>query len=181
MRIETARGWRALLAPLDELRDELRARCRRMGDSRSRQLAAALLIGDVGALDPALGDLFTRIGLRHVLAVSGMHVMLLAAVCWWPIGGLARQRSGPRWRIVVIALVQAVLLCAYVLVGNGAPVRRAGVAFISRLAPAFVRRTDGPDSPCHRRRLVIVARRCRVLVDPRDDVAVPARMRPRSA
>ena len=46
----------------------------------------ALIIGDKSRLDPELRDAFTRVGVAHVLAISGLHiglVALLAYGAWW--------------------------------------------------------------------------------------------------
>lgn len=53
----------------------------------------ALIIGDKSRLDPELRTAFQRVGAAHVLAISGLHVGIVAAVayavCWWL---LARSR-----------------------------------------------------------------------------------------
>ena len=46
----------------------------------------ALIIGDKSRLDPELRDSFTRVGVAHVLAISGLHIGLVAALAygaWW--------------------------------------------------------------------------------------------------
>ena len=46
----------------------------------------ALIIGDKSRLDPELRDSFTRVGVAHVLAISGLHIGLVAIVAygvWW--------------------------------------------------------------------------------------------------
>ena len=47
----------------------------------------ALIIGDKSRLDPTLRDDFTRVGVAHVLAISGLHIGLVAmlsyGVWWW--------------------------------------------------------------------------------------------------
>ena len=53
----------------------------------------ALIIGDKSRLDPELRDSFTRVGIAHVLAISGLHIGLVAIVAygvWWWL--LARSR-----------------------------------------------------------------------------------------
>ncbi len=46
----------------------------------------ALIIGDKSRLDPELRDSFTRVGVAHVLAISGLHIGLVATLAygaWW--------------------------------------------------------------------------------------------------
>ena len=43
----------------------------------------ALIIGDKSRLDPELRDSFTRVGVAHVLAISGLHIGLVAMLAYW--------------------------------------------------------------------------------------------------
>lgn len=49
-------------------------------DSRSGGLYKAILIGDRGGLDPEMLENFTAAGCVHILAISGMHMGLLAVI-----------------------------------------------------------------------------------------------------
>jgi competence protein ComEC len=49
-------------------------------DSRAAPLAAALLLGRREAVDPEVNDAFARTGTTHLLAISGLHLQVLAAV-----------------------------------------------------------------------------------------------------
>ncbi len=57
-----------------------------LGDGRSSGVLAALVLGDQGAIDSSDWDLFRRTGVAHLMAISGLHLTLLA----W---GLARGVS----------------------------------------------------------------------------------------
>ncbi len=95
-------------------------------------LAVAFLVGDRAGLSDEDRILFDRTGTTHVLAISGMHVILLAAM----VHALLRALGlGPR----AAAGVTLVLALAYVPVaGAGAPVRRA-VAVLAFHALALAR------------------------------------------
>ncbi len=95
-------------------------------------LAVAFLVGDRAGLSDDDRLLFDRTGTTHVLAISGMHVILLAAM----VHALLRALGlGPR----AAAGVTLVLALAYVPVaGAGGPVRRA-VAVLAFHALALVR------------------------------------------
>jgi competence protein ComEC len=95
-------------------------------------LAVAFLVGDRAGLPDDDRLLFDRTGTTHALAISGMHVILLAAM----VHALLRWLGlGPR----AAAGITLVLALAYVPVaGSGAPVRRA-VAVLAFHALALVR------------------------------------------
>jgi len=95
-------------------------------------LAVAFLVGDRSGLDDDTRLLFERTGTSHILAISGMHVLLLAAM----VHALLRTLGlGPR----AAAGVTLALALAYVPVaGAGAPVRRA-VAVLAFHGLALVR------------------------------------------
>lgn len=78
---------------------------------REASLFAALLLGARGRLPDDEQEAFRIAGVAHVLALSGLHVGILAAGGWWLLG-LARIR--PAWRYLI--LVPSVGF--YVLVGG---------------------------------------------------------------
>jgi competence protein ComEC len=102
-------------------------------------LAVAFLTGDRAGLDDEDRLAFERTGTAHILAISGMHVLLLAAM----VHALLRAAGlGPR----AAAAVTFALALAYVPVaGAGAPVRRA-VAVLAFHALALLRGRP-PDAP----------------------------------
>ncbi len=95
----------------------------------------ALLTGEQEELSDAVGDQLSRTGLRHLVAVSGLHVSLL-------IGGFLLL---PGDRRVKSLLAVPVLLFFCLLTGAGPSVVRATVMGLSALlAPFFRRDSDGP-------------------------------------
>lgn len=66
------RQW--LLRPVDE------------AEGRGVLLARALVFGDARQVPPEWRTGLRRAGLSHLLAVSGLHVGLLLAGCWWIFG-----------------------------------------------------------------------------------------------
>ena len=50
---------------------------------RSSAILRALIIGDKSRLDPELRDSFTRVGVAHVLAISGLQIGLVAMLAYW--------------------------------------------------------------------------------------------------
>ncbi len=77
-------------------------------------LAAALLLGDSPGMTTDDWDLYLRTGVIHVLAISGQHLVVLAAFLW---AGLRLARVRRRRGALLVALV----LFAYALVAGGRP------------------------------------------------------------
>lgn len=136
LREDTARGfaWRAV---------------DRIGEHR--ELAAALLLGRG---DPPEKDLFRRTGLVHLLAVSGMHLALAAAMGAWLL-----RKAGIGWTTRQIAL--GVLLVGYTWLTAAAPATvRALAMALAVLAYALLAREP------HRLGAVSLAALVLVLWDP---------------
>ena len=135
-------GW------MSDARSALERRASRLEDARAASLARAFLLGDSTALDPETTDLFTRNGLRHVLAVSGWHVAMMALLIVRPFSSMAEviaARLPRRGRLLAWAsmLASAALCIAYVpLTGGGAPVRRAALAVALASTAAFWPRAE---------------------------------------
>ncbi len=134
-------AWNAPPAREGALRAAIRARLRAAeSPGRARGLLQALVLGDRAELSPELVGLFTRTGVRHLLAVSGLHVALFAALLLVPLVRLLRgllvraglgQRAGRPGRAglaLELALRLALLGGYVVLVGAGEPVTRAACA-----------------------------------------------------
>lgn len=72
-------------------------------------LAAALLLGDGTAMDRAEWDAFVRTGVVHVLAISGQHLVVLAAFVWLVLrAGGTRRRHGA-WVVMAVMIGYALL------------------------------------------------------------------------
>lgn len=76
------------------------------------ELLAALLLGTRGLLPEEHVEAFRAAGAAHLLALSGLHLGILAAIGWWLLG-LVKLRPG--WRYLVL------LPCVwgYVFLGGG--------------------------------------------------------------
>jgi competence protein ComEC len=129
------RPWRAG-------REQLIERAGELETGAARGLARALVCGDVRGLDGALADLFVRTGLRHLLAVSGLHVGLVASLVALLLAPLVRARSARTSTLATLAA--AALIAIYVPFSGGAPpVRRAALALVLALVAALVPRAGG--------------------------------------
>ncbi len=120
------------LAWLERGRDEFAAAADRELPPREAGLVRAIATGDRAALDPETTTSFARSGLAHVLAVSGLHLVVVAY-------GLERLlrflllrieplavRVDPRRLSAALALPAALLYA--LATGGGVPVLRAAIA-----------------------------------------------------
>ncbi len=110
------------------LRDRMRralGRSLRGGLGASAALWSALLVGDRSDLSRACRRRFQRLGLAHLLALSGLHVGLVAALLLRLVAG----RLAPTWILAPLAawawlaglspsLVRAVVMAAWYLLGR---------------------------------------------------------------
>ena len=101
----------------------------------TRGLVGGLLLGDLSEIPSGVGDLFVRTGTFHVLAISGLQVVLVAVLIAGPLA------STLAWILRLVSLgrlrpgregLRAGLLLAFVPVaGAGAPVMRSAIAWIA--------------------------------------------------
>ena len=72
----TVRGY------LEHWRDAVGRTIRQTLDGDTATIVAALLIGEAAALTPEIRQRYARAGVSHVLAISGLHVGLVAAAAY---------------------------------------------------------------------------------------------------
>ena len=125
----------AASAIVEEVRLHLLARVRELADPRTRGLVGGLLFGDLSEIDAGVADLFVRTGTFHVLAISGLQVVLVAVLLAGPIAAaldaIARLLSRGRLRAGKELFRAAILLLFVPVAGAGAPVTRSALAWIA--------------------------------------------------
>jgi competence protein ComEC len=149
----TARAW------LFRQRGRLAARLARAGDGSA--LLRALALGDTGGLGAAHFEHFSRLGISHLLSVSGLHLVLVAV----PVYGLARRvlsRSAAlaaRCDVRDAARAGALLAAAgyALLCGFDVPVRRSLVLLAALVVAAARARSHPPFHPLAAAALVVLA------------------------
>ncbi len=137
-------GWNTRLTRgLERARRHLAARIvEGMDEARAAALAVALLTGSRGLLDHELREQLRVAGLAHILAISGLHLGLVAGLTFWLARALLALSPAIvlRWPVREIAIVAALLAAlAYLLLsGNSVATRRAfimlSVAGVAALA-----------------------------------------------
>ncbi len=127
------------------LRDHLETR---LEDETARALIQALVLGERGGLTPSQWEVLTRTGTNHLMAISGLHIGLVAAVAfrlgrwlWTRSAALSLRLAAPRAAAVAAALAA---LGYSALAGFAIPTRRALIMLAVVLAALFWGRTLRP-------------------------------------
>jgi competence protein ComEC len=103
-----------LLGYMDRISDRMTELVWRLYDERYAGFMQGLLIGDRQELQPELYNRFSDIGMTHVLAISGLHVSVFTAGCFW----LLRIFRMTRERAIIICFI---LVPLYVLFTGASP------------------------------------------------------------
>ncbi|MEM1271855.1 MAG: DNA internalization-related competence protein ComEC/Rec2, partial [Bacteroidota bacterium] len=132
---------------------------RHVASDEVRAISRALLLGDRSGLSDDVRTQFADTGLMHLLAISGLHVMLLGLAIHRLLGPVLR-RLGWRWSYVEAGRlgVTGLVLVGYALV-TGAPasvVRAVVMAGFLAVAP-LVARTSRPYNALGGAALVLLA------------------------
>ncbi|MBC6404780.1 MAG: ComEC/Rec2 family competence protein [Rhodospirillales bacterium] len=134
-------GWHLFWA---RLRDNLGLTLRAALPADQAGIAEALLTGQRAGIEPALQEDYRRSGLAHLLAISGLHVGLIATIFFFSLRALLALSPSLalNWPIKKIAaLVTAVLLPFYLpMVGASVPTQRACLMTLVVLAAVLLNR-----------------------------------------
>ena len=133
-----------LAAPLAHLRDAIRRRIEAALPGDTGHLAAALITGDRGGLSERTQDAMRISGLAHMLAISGLHMALIAGAAFWLIrallalsAGLALGRPIKKWAAAGALVVAAIYLG---ISGAGIATQRAFVMLAIMLVAVMLDR-----------------------------------------
>jgi len=142
--VEVGRSGWGLVSELRRLRHRAQAGARGLlglesaGPDPSGAMLAALVLGQRDPGFERVYEPFRRVGVAHLLAISGLHLAILAAAAAWTL-----RAAGVGWRAeaVGVALAVAALL---LLVPARTPIVRAGVMVLALLASRAVGRRHDP-------------------------------------
>ncbi len=122
--------------PVERARQRIRdAIVRQVADARAAGVLAALVVGDQAAIDRDDWELFRNTGVAHLVAISGVHITMLAWLAALAIGRL--WRLSPRLMLALPAPLAAqcggvVVAAGYALLaGWGVPAQRTVVMLAS--------------------------------------------------
>lgn len=122
-------AWARGELALAEWRRALAARAVSAAPGAGGELAGAMISGDRGVLSPATDDALRAAGLSHLVAVSGMNLMLVMGLAFVLATGALRLIPGVagRWPVRVLGAVASLAagLAYGVLSGMSVPAQRA--------------------------------------------------------
>jgi competence protein ComEC len=157
-RVPEREGWRPF-ARLEAARGELDGRLARAGPGGA--LLSALALGERSGLSASVQDGFTRLGLAHLLSVSGLHLALVAGLVFTTaraaLGRSAWLAARRDTRAPALAAAAAGAVTYALLSGWQVPVRRS-LLLVLALALAMLRgRRGGASQPLAAASLAILA------------------------
>ncbi|NTU53555.1 MAG: ComEC family competence protein [Chlorobiaceae bacterium] len=160
LRESAKQGFSLYLSVVNPLRRYLAdALDKNLPDGEERQFVKSMILGERDYLSEELYDAFRRTGTAHVLAVSGLHVVLLAYALNLCLQRLKVTSSG-RWLSMVI-LVSVITLYSFVT-GNAPSIKRAAIMSAMMIAGSTLGRKSWPVNSLAASDLVIL------LLDPFD-------------
>ncbi len=107
----------------DRVRQAILARLDRWLAPDESAMARSLLFGDRTALPEGIEAAFSRTGLMHLLAVSGLHLGIFLGGAWWMLRWIGLR---PRWAYPAVGLL---VLVALWIVGPRVSLVRASLLF----------------------------------------------------
>ncbi len=136
---------------VDQLRETLRSRIlATLDDHPLRGIVLALAIGDRQQISQPQWDVLTRTGTSHLVAISGLHVGLVAGFAFFLMRGLwcLSVHAVTRWPAAKAGAVAALLAAAVyaMLAGFSVPTQRALVMVAVAMLAIIVQRHTRPSS-----------------------------------
>ncbi|MEA3398561.1 MAG: ComEC family competence protein, partial [Patescibacteria group bacterium] len=110
-----------LYAKIFKIKDKLRTAINRGLPEPSAGLARAIVLGDKRAINDDLRVVFSRAGISHIVAISGMHISFLAVIVMGLLLWLGLARKPAVWAASLILFIYLLLI------GLPASAMRAGL------------------------------------------------------
>lgn len=139
-RLQTAPDW-----SVDGVRADLRQRLLDvMAGEPSAGLVLGLVLGDRSLMSAAQWDVLLATGTNHLLAISGLHVTMIAGMVWWLVASVWRRV--PRLALILPASMAgacAGLLAAFaysLLAGFSVPTQRTLFMLLALVMALLARR-----------------------------------------
>ncbi len=129
---------RLALRTLGAVREWSKARLEASLDPSVAPLAAALVLGRREGVDEDVNDAFKRTGTTHLLAISGLHMQVLALGLGWALGLIGVDRKASRGLVLVATVAYALL------VGLMPSVVRSAAMTVTYCASVYFDRHGGP-------------------------------------
>ena len=126
---------------LNDARRALAALIERADKGPSAAVLKALIIGDRAAISSEVRDRFNRAGVGHVLAISGLHIGIVATVAFFffhKLLGFVRPLLWRAWTRKGAAIFSLVPVCIYGLVSGMSPSTQRAVIMVGAFLMTFL-------------------------------------------
>jgi competence protein ComEC len=140
IRIEkkTEKGVHAVIA---DTRGRISNLIDRIGDKGQKGVLKALIVGDRNAISPELREAFNRVGAGHLLAISGLHIGIVAAASFlifrWILSHIGFFLSRA-WTKKGAVLLSAIPVVIYGLLSGMSPSTQRAVIMVMVFLTAFL-------------------------------------------
>jgi competence protein ComEC len=117
----------------------------RVGDSPRSAVLKALILGDRSAVGPGLREKFNRAGVSHILAISGLHIGIIATVgflIFRKLLGFARPLLWRAWTRKGAALLALIPVMAYGWISGWSPSTQRAVLMVAVFLLGFLCERD---------------------------------------
>lgn len=148
LKVIQKKGSKDLPQRLYDARRALAALIERAGNGSSAAVLKALIIGDRAAIPSKLRDRFNRAGVGHILAISGLHIGIVATVAFFFFQKLLCFVKPFLWRAWTrkgAAIFSLVPVCIYGLISGMSPSTQRAVIMVTAFLMTFLveRERDG--------------------------------------
>ena len=116
-----------LVRALQQYRDRISVRICTLAGTEAGGMVSAMLLGTKDTLADETNDLLTHHGIRHVVSVSGLHLVLILSIWGW----FCRRFHMHRWAVFGTTTVWTILYA--LMVGTPISILRAGYKKIELL------------------------------------------------
>ncbi len=141
-------GSGGLTAGLDRFRETIDAAIAKVGDRETSAVLSALLIGNRKHISNRLRNDFNRAGVSHLLAISGLHIGIVALAAFFLFNWILSRSKHLLWKAWTrkgAALLAAVPVLAYGMLSGMSPsTQRAVLMVMVFLAAVLIEREYDP-------------------------------------
>lgn len=131
-------GWRPAI---EAVRKTIAARIEKIGDPVSVGILKALVIGYRHDLDPDMREVFARAGVSHLLAISGLHVGIVAGLVFFALFRIMAFfpfLTWPGWAKPCAAALTLPCVIGYGLLAGMSPATQRAVIMVTVFLAALV-------------------------------------------
>jgi competence protein ComEC len=141
LQVVPKKGSRDLPQHLYDARRAMAALIERAGNGSSVGVLKALIIGDRAAIPSELRDRFNRAGVGHILAISGLHIGIVATVAFFFFQKLLCFVKPLLWRAWTrkgAAIFALVPVCIYGLISGLSPSTQRALIMVTAFLMTFL-------------------------------------------